>query len=55
MNDDVEGFYTNSIPNQSRCTSFEVVVLAQESGALRYRFGIGYRGLVPNGSRMVAP
>ena len=38
--------YTNSIPNES----FEVVVLAQESGALRYGFGIGWRVLIPNGS-----
>ena len=35
MNDDVEEFYMNSISNQSRCTSFEVVFGAQEGGIWR--------------------
>ena len=32
MKDDVEEFYINSISNQFRCTSFEVVFWAQEGG-----------------------
>ena len=35
MNDDVDEFYINSISNQSRCTSFEVVFWAQEGGIWR--------------------
>ena len=31
MNDDVEDFYTNSMPNESRCSSFKLVVLVQKS------------------------
>ena len=34
MHDDVESFYTNSIPNESRCTSFEVGFLGSKG---RYR------------------
>ena len=41
MNHDVDGFYTHSIPNDCRSTSFESVVSVQKSGALQYRFGIG--------------
>ena len=29
IKDDVEEFYTSYIPNESRCTSFEVVFLLQ--------------------------
>ena len=32
MNDDVEGVYTNSRPNESRCSSFEVVFWVQKGG-----------------------
>ena len=46
INDDVDGFIcTNSIPNGSRCTSFEAVFLVPKggiSGGLRYSFGIGF-------------
>ena len=54
MHDDVECFYTNSIPNESRCSSFEVVVIvwAQKGGiegGLRHSFGIGFVDfVVPN-------
>ena len=45
MNDDVEEFYTNSISNQSRCTSFEAVFLGSSAifgGGFRYRIGLGF-------------
>ena len=35
MNDDVQAFYTNSIPKESQCTSFDVVVLVQKGGIER--------------------
>ena len=35
MNGDVEEVFTNSIPNESQCTSFEVVFWAQKGGIER--------------------
>ena len=40
MNDDVEKSYTNSIPNESRRTSLEMVFLV--IGTLRYSFSIKF-------------
>ena len=40
MNDDVEEFYSNSIPNKLRCTSWFKKEVS--SGGFRYSFGIGF-------------
>ena len=46
MNDDVEGFYTNPIPNERRSRWLSWLQREVFGGAFRYRIGIGFVGIV---------
>ena len=46
MNDDVEGFYTNPIPNDRRSRWLSRLQREVLGGAFRYRIGIGFVGIV---------
>ena len=46
MNDDVEGFYTNPIPNERRSWWLSWLKREVFGGAFRYRIGIGFVGIV---------
>ena len=46
MNDDVEGFYTNPIPNERRSRWLAGLKREVFGGAFRYRIGIGFVGIV---------
>ena len=46
MNDDVEGFYTNPIPNERRSSRLSGLKREVFGGAFRHRIGIGFVGIV---------
>ena len=46
MNDDVERFYTNPIPNGRRSRWLSGLMREVFGGAFRYRIGIGFEGIV---------
>ena len=49
MNDDVEGFYTNPIPNEHRSRWLSGLKCEVFGRAFQYRIGIGFVGIVvPN-------
>ena len=50
MNDDVEVFYTNSIPGELRSRWFSEFKRAVSSGGLRYSFGMGFVDFVVQNS-----